>query len=94
MIFLAGKNEIDKWKRLYIFMQYMMSLLYYGSHQLFVSKKTLANMIQSTDFAQYKAILVKELKETLQLPSKGKVEPMLEMFYKFDPENIVIKNYL
>ena len=45
MIFLAGKNEVDKWKRLYIFMQYMMSLLYYGSHQLFVSKKTLANMI-------------------------------------------------
>ena len=32
MIFLAGKNELDRWKRLYIFMQYLMSLLYYGSH--------------------------------------------------------------
>jgi len=32
MIFLAGKNELDKWKKLYIFMQYTMSLFYYGSH--------------------------------------------------------------
>jgi len=50
MIFLAGKNELDKWKRLYIFMQYLMSLLYYGSHQLFVTKNTLEDMIRSTDF--------------------------------------------
>ena len=39
-------------------------------------------------------MLVKQLKETLQLPSKGKVEPMLELFYKFNPENIIIRNYL
>ncbi len=32
MIFLTGKNELDKWKRLYVFMQYTMSLFYYGSH--------------------------------------------------------------
>ena len=32
MLFLAGKSDIYKWKRLYIFMQYIMSLLYYGSH--------------------------------------------------------------
>ena len=37
-------------------------------------------------------MLVKQLKETLQLPSKGKVEPMLEMFYKFNPENIIIRS--
>lgn len=65
MIYLAGKNEIDKWKRLYIFMQYMMSLFYYGSHQLFVSKRTLANMMRSTDFTLYKSMLVKQLKLTL-----------------------------
>ena len=59
MIFLAGKNELDKWKRLYIFMQYMMSLFYYGSHQLFVSKNTLDNMLQSTDYTLYKAMIVK-----------------------------------
>jgi len=65
MIFLAGKNELDKWKRLYIFMQYMMSLFYYGSHQLFLCKDTLDKMINSTDFAHYKAIIVKQLKLTL-----------------------------
>ena len=65
MIYLAGKNEIDKWKRLYIFMQYMMSLLYYGSHQLFVCKNTLENMIKSTDYTLYKAMIVKQLKQTL-----------------------------
>ena len=32
MIFLAGKNDIYKWRRLYIFMQYIISILYYGSH--------------------------------------------------------------
>ena len=62
MIYLAGKNEIDKWKRLYIFMQYMMSLLYYGSHQLFVCKNTLEDMIKSTDYTLYKSMLVKQLK--------------------------------
>ena len=59
MIFLAGKNELDKWKRLYIFMQYLMSLLYYGSHQLFVTKNTLQDMRRSTDFSQYNALIVK-----------------------------------
>ena len=59
MIFLAGKNELDKWKRLYIFMQYLMSLLYYGSLQLFITKNTLQDMRRSTDFNQYKALIVK-----------------------------------
>jgi len=90
MIFLAGKNELDKWKRLYIFMQYMMSLFYYGSHQLFLCKDTRVKMINSTDYAQYKAIIIKQLKKTLQLPGKGQVEPMMEMFFKYNPEHIVI----
>ena len=51
-------------------------------------------MIKSTDFTLYKSILVKQLKQTLQMPTKGKVEPMMEMFYKYDPEHIVIQNYL
>ena len=62
MIFLAGKNEIDKWKRLYIFMQYMMSLLYYGSHQLLLCKNNVEKMENSVDFKLYKAIIVKQLK--------------------------------
>ena len=65
MIFLAGKNELDKWKRLYIFMQYIMSLLYYGSHQLLVCKNSIEKMEQSTDYLNYKAIIVKQLKLTL-----------------------------
>ena len=94
MIFLAGKNELDKWKRLYIFMQYLMSLLYYGSHQIFVTKNTLEGMMRSVDFYSYKALIVKQLKSALSLPKKGKVEPMMEMFFKFDPEHIIIPNYL
>ena len=43
----------------------MMSLFYYGSHQLFLCKDTLDKMINSTDYAQYKAIIVKQLKLTL-----------------------------
>ena len=30
----------------------------------------------------------------LSMPSKGKVEPMMEMFFKYNPEHIIIQNYL
>ena len=90
MIFLAGKNELDKWKRLYIFMQYLMSLLYYGSHQIFVTKNTLESMMRSVDFYSYKALIVKQLKLALSLQKKGKVEPMMEMFFRYNPEHIII----
>ena len=59
MIFLAGKNEIDKWKKLYIFMQYMMSLFYYGSHQLLVCKSTLIDMKNSVDYDTFRKIITK-----------------------------------
>ena len=72
----------------------MMSLLYYGSHKLLICKNTINRMEQSVDFYQYKALIVKQLKQALQLPKKGKVEPMMEMFFKFDPKHIIIKNYL
>ena len=75
-------------------MQYLMSLLYYGSHQLFVTKNTLENMKRSVDYCNYKALIVKQLKLILSLPKKGKVEPMMEMFFRFDPEHIIIQNYL
>ena len=62
MLFLAGKNELDKWRRLYIFMQYMMSLFYYGSHQLLLCKDNLEKMLKSTEYSLYKAIIIKQLK--------------------------------
>ena len=94
MIFISEKNKLDKWKRFYIFMQYMMSLLYYGSHQLLICKNTINKMERSVDFNQYKALIIKELKHALQLPKKGKVAPMMEMFFKFDPPIIIVQNYL
>ena len=51
-------------------------------------------MNRSTDFKKYSALIVKQLKQALSLPKKGKVEPMMELFFKFDPEHIVIQNYL
>ena len=72
----------------------MMSLLYYGSHQLLICKSTINKMERSVDFTQYKALIVKELKLALQLPKKGMVEPMMEMFFKFDPQIIIVQNYL
>ena len=71
-----------------------MSLLYYGAHQYFVTKGTYNKMIQSTEFNKFKAVIVKQLKFALNLPKKGKVEPMLEMFFKYKPENIITTNYL
>ena len=40
----------------------MMSLLYYGSHQLLICKNTINKMEQSVDFHDYKALIVKQLK--------------------------------
>ena len=72
-----------------------MSILYYGSHQLLIKKNaSLQRMKQSTDFKQYKALVIKQLKNALGLPKHGKVEPMLQAFYRYDPEHIIIQNYL
>ena len=90
MIYISEKNKLDKWRKLYLFMQYMMSLLYYGSHQLLICKNTINKMERSVDFNQYKALIVKQLKIALSLPKKGKVEPMMEMFFKFDPKIIIV----
>jgi len=62
MLFLAGKNELNKWRRLYIFMQYMMSLIYYGSHQLLLCKDNLGKMLRSTDYNLFEKIIIKHLK--------------------------------
>ena len=51
-------------------------------------------MIKGTEYQQYKAILVKQLKLALGLPKKGKVEPLLKLFYNYDPKVIIIQNYL
>ena len=47
-------------------------------------------MVNSKDFGDYKALVVKCLKNALDLPSHGKVEPMLQMFYNYNPEHIII----
>ena len=65
MIYISEKNKLDKWRKLYLFMQYMMSLLYYGSHQLLICKNTINKMERSVDFNQYKALIVKQLKNSL-----------------------------
>ena len=51
-------------------------------------------MERSVEFQQIKAIIIKQLKLALSLPKKGKVEPLLKVFYKYDPKIIVIQNYL
>ena len=51
-------------------------------------------MLNSGDYKDFKAIVVKQLKHALSLPKQGKIEPMLEVFYKYDPEHIIIQNYL
>ena len=47
-------------------------------------------MENSVDYKKYKALVVKQLKHALNLPKKGKVEPMMEAFYIYDPEHIII----
>ena len=51
-------------------------------------------MLKSCDYYQYKTIMIKQLKNALGLPKRGKTEPMIEAFYKYDPQHIIIQNYL
>ena len=47
-------------------------------------------MLKSCDYYQYKTIMIKQLKNALGLPKRGKTEPMIEVFYKYDPQHIII----
>ena len=67
-----------------------MAHVYYGAHQFLINKFTLEKMIKSVEFQQYKAIVVKQLKLALGLPKKGKVEPLLKLFYHYDPKMIIV----
>ena len=51
-------------------------------------------MFRSYDYDQYKKIVIKQLKNALGLPKRGKTEPMIEIFFKYDPKHIIIQNYL
>ena len=59
------KELFRKMEKTLHFMQYMMSLLYYGSHQLLICKNTTSKMERSVDYDQYKALIVKQLKQAL-----------------------------
>ena len=71
-----------------------MAHVYYGAHYFLINKFTIEKMERSVEFQQLRAIIVKQLKLALSLPKKGKVEPLLKVFYKYDPKIIVIQNYL
>jgi len=59
-----------------------------------MNKKSKTLMLKGVEYRQYKAMIVKYLKSALTLPKKGKVEPLLELFYHLNPINIITKNYL
>ena len=71
-----------------------MAHVYYGAHQLLINKFTLERLTRGVEYKLYKAIIVKQLKLALGLPKKGKVEPLLSLFFNYDPKNIIIQNYL
>ena len=48
-----------------------MSLIYYGAHQYYVTKANLNKMLNSVDYDNFKAMIVKQLKLALNLPEKG-----------------------
>ena len=71
-----------------------MAHIYYGAHQLLINKFTIERLTRGVEFQMYQAIILKQLKLALGLPKKGKIEPMLNMFYQYEPKNIIIQNYL
>ena len=59
MLYISEQNELSKWRRFYLFLQYFMVHMYYGAHQFLINKFTIDRMIKGTEYQQYKAIMVK-----------------------------------
>ena len=47
-------------------------------------------MVNGVEFQMFQAIIVKQLKIALGLPKKCKVEPLLRLFYHYDPKIIIV----
>jgi len=53
MIYIASQNELDKWRRFYLFLQYFMAHIYYGAHQLLINKFTIERLTRGVEFQMY-----------------------------------------
>ena len=45
-------------------------------------------------FKSYKKIILDLLKRTFRLPLRGSPSPLWELFFRFQPENIIVRNFL
>ena len=45
-------------------------------------------------FKSYKKTIINLIKETFKLPKRGTPKPLWEMFFRYKPENMIIRNFL
>ena len=94
MIYIAKLNKIQKHRRLYIYQTYVLPIILYGSCTFLANKLNKDKMRRNVQFQKLNAIHIKELKNALGLPKRGKVGPIFDMFPNFTLENLIINNYL
>ena len=54
----------------------------------------MGKIIKRSAFKEFGKIIKNLIKRTFKLPYKGTPLPMWELFFKFKPENLVIKSFL
>jgi len=94
MLFISGKNNLKKWKKLYIFQAYTMPFFRYGSSKYYITSGNIGSMRKNVQFKKYVGMFKSILKHTLNLPARGNPKPMMDFFFQISPETIVISNYL
>ena len=45
-------------------------------------------------YKEFKKLILRLIKQAFSLPYKGSPEPVLELFFRFNPDNIIVRNFL
>ena len=76
MLFMSNLNNINKWKKLYMFTTYTQPHIMYGSCKYYISKGNIGDMRSNVQYKKLQNEFNQILKFTLDLPKKGTVEPL------------------
>ena len=72
----------------------MMPYFMYGSASYILTAKNIATLKLNGAFKGLHALFISAIKKTLQLPSKGSIRPIEELFEFISPIHLIAKNYL
>lgn len=77
---MCNANYMPNWRKLYIMTTYMLPHFSYGSASYIITTRSIKSLLTNGAYIKLKAIFIMMLKKTLNLPSKGAVKPLEDLF--------------